>query len=141
MTTVSLPFYLILLANAALIAAATFAVLRFGRLLRAASDLSAKDSRSGASGDSPAAADSHQVQVLATLATLSRAVNELQQREPPVAQGQVIDLSLEHAVRLAKRGASIEELTRDCGLNAGEAELLCRLHSPRRNKASVARSA
>jgi len=33
-----------------------------------------------------------------------------------------------HAIRLAQGGASAEELTRDCGLNRGEAELLVSLH-------------
>jgi len=33
-----------------------------------------------------------------------------------------------HAIRLARGGASAEELARDCGLNRGEAELLVSLH-------------
>lgn len=36
--------------------------------------------------------------------------------------------SYSHAIRLAKAGASAEELARDCGLNRGEAELLVSLH-------------
>ena len=36
--------------------------------------------------------------------------------------------SYNHAIRLAKAGASAAELARDCGLNRGEAELLVSLH-------------
>lgn len=35
-----------------------------------------------------------------------------------------------HALRLAGRGASAEELVRDCGLTRGEAELVLALHRP-----------
>lgn len=34
------------------------------------------------------------------------------------------------AIRLARQGASVEDLARDCGLNRGEAELLVSLHGP-----------
>jgi len=38
------------------------------------------------------------------------------------------EMPMEHAARLAKDGASIDELTRNCGLNIGEARLVRRLH-------------
>ena len=38
-------------------------------------------------------------------------------------------LPIENATRMARHGASVEELTRTCGLNVGEAELLKKLHS------------
>ena len=37
-------------------------------------------------------------------------------------------LPIENAVRMAKQGASVEDLTRSCGLNIGEARLMQRLH-------------
>lgn len=37
--------------------------------------------------------------------------------------------SYSHAIRLARRGASVEELVRDCGVNRGEAEILISLHA------------
>ncbi len=37
-------------------------------------------------------------------------------------------LPLENAVRMAKQGASVEDLTRSCGLNIGEAKLMRKLH-------------
>jgi hypothetical protein len=38
------------------------------------------------------------------------------------------EFPMEHAARLAKSGASVDELTRNCGLNIGEARLVRRLH-------------
>jgi len=38
------------------------------------------------------------------------------------------EFPMEHAARLAKGGASVDELTRNCGLNIGEARLIRRLH-------------
>ncbi len=40
-------------------------------------------------------------------------------------------LPLENAVRMAKQGASVEDLTRSCGLNFGEAKLMQKLHGKR----------
>ena len=37
-------------------------------------------------------------------------------------------LPLENAVRMAQQGASVEDLTRSCGLNIGEAKLMRKLH-------------
>lgn len=37
--------------------------------------------------------------------------------------------SYSHAIQLARRGASAEELVRDCGVNRGEAEILISLHA------------
>jgi len=37
-------------------------------------------------------------------------------------------LPIENAVRMAKQGASVEDLTRNCGLNIGEARLMRKLH-------------
>lgn len=37
--------------------------------------------------------------------------------------------SYSHAIRLARRGATVEELVRDCGVNRGEAEILISLHA------------
>ena len=39
------------------------------------------------------------------------------------------ELPLEYAARMARGGASVEDLIRGCGLNKGEAQLLMRLHA------------
>ncbi len=46
-------------------------------------------------------------------------------RQPPPAERH---LPIENAVRMAKRGASIDDLTKSCGLNIGEARLMQKLH-------------
>ena len=38
------------------------------------------------------------------------------------------NLPIENAIRMARSGASVEELTRSCGLNIGEARLMQKLH-------------
>ena len=43
---------------------------------------------------------------------------------PPVERS----LPIENAVRMARLGASIDDLTRNCGLNIGEARLMQKLH-------------
>lgn len=45
------------------------------------------------------------------------------------------NLPIENAVRMARSGASVVDLTRNCGLNVGEARLMKRLHG--RASASV----
>lgn len=39
------------------------------------------------------------------------------------------DVPVDHAVRMARSGASLDDLVRGCGLNKGEAQLLMRLHA------------
>ena len=44
-------------------------------------------------------------------------------------------LPLDNAVRMAKNGASIDDLTRSCGLNIGEAQLIRKMHGSAANAA------
>lgn len=46
-------------------------------------------------------------------------------------------LPLDNAVRMARNGASIDELTRSCGLNIGEAQLIRKLHGTTANAAGA----
>ena len=46
----------------------------------------------------------------------------------PNADSEVPPLPYENAVRMARHGASIDDLTRTCGLSANEARLLMRVH-------------
>ena len=43
------------------------------------------------------------------------------------------ELPFDYAVRMAKQGASEEDLTRTCGLNKAEAQLMRRLHARQRD--------
>lgn len=47
---------------------------------------------------------------------------------PPEPKAVERSLPIENAQRMAKLGASIEDLTRSCGLNIGEARLMQKLH-------------
>lgn len=46
-------------------------------------------------------------------------------------------LPLDNAVRMARNGASIDDLTRSCGLNIGEAQLICKMHGAAANAARL----
>jgi hypothetical protein len=63
------------------------------------------------------------------------AKNSVKQQAPPqpapVAPVTKV-VPLENALRMAKNGASIEDLTRNCGLNIGEARLMQKLHGKAR---------
>ena len=141
MITVSLPLYLLIIANAALIVAATFAVLRVARALR--------DSEEFWKSPTGAAIQSHQktssgsdVQLIARqLKVLERSIERLQRATPPGPPARVVELPMDHAVRMARRGATVTELTDRCGLNMGEAELLHRLHGKRKDTPPISRSA
>ena len=54
---------------------------------------------------------------------LSEYQEQLMMRDPEEAP-------FHHALRLASRGASAEELVQDCGITRGEAELVLALHRP-----------
>ncbi|MEM6511610.1 MAG: DUF2802 domain-containing protein [Pseudomonadota bacterium] len=73
------------------------------------------------------------------IADLQRRLRELSEREIRVQTPVSIEierhLPIENAQRMAKSGASVEELTRVCGLNVGEARLLQKLHG--RQHASI----
>ena len=46
-------------------------------------------------------------------------------------------LPIDNAVRLARNGASVEQLTQTCGLNIGEARLMQKLHGKSKQAAST----
>ncbi len=58
---------------------------------------------------------------------LHRVVETLARRSVPAPVP--ADRSIGHAVRMARHGAAVEDLTRACGLKAAEAALLKRLHA------------
>lgn len=66
------------------------------------------------------------------ISDLQRRLREIAERAPAENLPRPVEiersLPIEHALRMAKNGASAEELTRACGLNVGEARLLCKLH-------------
>ena len=124
--------YMLLVANAVLLAAASIAVLRVRRQMR----------RFEQFWNSPTGALLANREPLDTQPRpqanrhLERRVTELQsvvktlaKREQPVVKPVDGSLPIENAVRMARHGASVDELVRSCGLNIGEARLMQKLHN------------
>ena len=63
------------------------------------------------------------------ISLLQKSVHDLGRKQKSLQIPAAKKLPLDDAVRMAKNGASIEELTRNCGLSKGEAQLLTRLHT------------
>ncbi len=62
------------------------------------------------------------------LGELQRAVKLMEIKAPKQATPVERSLPIENAVRMARNGASVDDLTRNCGLNIGEARLMQKLH-------------
>lgn len=123
MMTVSLPLYLLLLANAALIVAGVFSVMRVERALAESAEFWKSPTGSALRNDNGIP---DVERVCAAVAVLQRSVDELREQAP--ASEPITDRPVAHAVQMAQRGASVTDITASCGLNIGEAELLHRLH-------------
>jgi TolA-binding protein len=118
---------LLLASTIALLAAATVAILRFQRLLR---QWELKLDATPATTVQPAAEVAGQP-LDARINALEKIAEQLARKEEMLQQKGRNDVPLEHAVRMARSGAGVEELTRSCGLKKGEAELLLKLHAKR----------
>ncbi|MDH5500431.1 MAG: DUF2802 domain-containing protein [Gammaproteobacteria bacterium] len=55
-------------------------------------------------------------------------VMEINKSTPSPVAAVERNMPIENAVRMARLGASVEELTKSCGLNIGEAHLMRKLH-------------
>jgi len=106
-----------------LLAAATVAILRFQRLAKRSA--SPPENAGAVSRPEAAASESIEQRVRA----LQEVAEELARKEELLQRKERTTMPYENAVRMARCGASVEELTRSCGLKKGEAELLLRLHS------------
>ena len=121
---------LLLLANAILLTVASIAVgrfcLRFERMTRF------WHSPTGAAIADKAA--QHERQHILVNLRLENQLSGLQEKidaladVKPGVNSAPHQLPIDNAIRMAKNGASIEELTRTCGLNIGEARLMQKLH-------------
>lgn len=119
--------HLLLISNALVVAAATIAILRLQRLLRnsAAFRENPTDSVMYAQGDR----DNTKQLVDQRLSSLQKIVFDLARKQNTIQARSTEKLPLENAMRMAKHGASVEDLTRSCGLSKGEAQLLMRVHA------------
>lgn len=125
-------FLCVLLAsNATLLAIAAVAVIRFEQRWKRLEGF--WDSPTGAALDD-AGEDERYEQRKATvrleqrLAELQRTVKLIDLKAPEERPPVERELPIENAVRMARLGASVEDLTRNCGLNVGEARLMKKLH-------------
>ncbi|MDH4313277.1 MAG: DUF2802 domain-containing protein [Gammaproteobacteria bacterium] len=130
--------YALISSTGLLLAAASIAILRFQR--KAIESDAFWESPVGAALQIDAqvkdtsASRERQQHLEERMAALQRIVDELSQREKATQLASAPRvLPFENAVRMAKQGASVEELTRSCGLNIGEAQLIRRLHGPTLN--------
>ncbi len=77
----------------------------------------------------PTAADSpEQLVLMDRLEQMQRSIMLLAVKAPEKRLPEVRSLPIENAVRMAKKGATIDDLTRTCGLNIGEARLMKKMH-------------
>jgi hypothetical protein len=115
----------LLVSTIALLAAATVAIMRFQRLLRQ------WESHVAGTSVTPPQPPADAAEPLADrIGALEKIAEALAQKEEILRQTRR-EVPLEHAVRMAKSGAGVNELTRSCGIKRGEAELLLKLHANR----------
>lgn len=122
---------LLLIANAVLLAAATIAIVRFRhqahrfeRFWDSPTGVSMADTQSLSAAPAPATDPELEKRV----AELQSVVKTLANKEQAIHEPADANVPIENAVRMAKHGASIDELIRGCGLNIGEAQLMRKLH-------------
>lgn len=62
------------------------------------------------------------------LKTLQQRQQELGVRQDKMVQSEPHDASFEQAIKLARKGSSVEEIMEICSLSRGEAELIAMMH-------------
>lgn len=123
--------YALILSNAVLVFGAAIALIRFERLLRH-ERLAAEnpiDTSVPAHSNSEAALVSR---LERQLVAIHEKVDRLARQKATTVATQSAELPYEYAARMAKQGASIYDLTRACGLNKAQAQLIWRLHARHR---------
>lgn len=119
-------FTALLISNAMLLAAAVVAILK---LQRAADDRDAFwKSPVGSTLRDQSDHDAVLRVLDARFAALETSIEQLATDDAPDPTGRD-SLPYENAVRMVRHGASIDDLTRNCGLSASEARLLLRVHA------------
>jgi len=135
--------YLLVVSNAALLAAGCIAILRFQ-----GQQQDHEQFWNSPTGSSLADTKHEDIERLAQsnrrlekqLVELQSAVAALAHKEAGSLPSAERSLPIENAIRMARKGASVDELTRSCGLNVGEARLMHKMHGNTRvieNRAQV----
>jgi hypothetical protein len=136
MTTSGDNFLLLLLvSNAILLGIACLAVARFDRRCQRVEEFWASPTGTALSNGKT----DERPEYLRITQRLEERVGELQRtvkvmeiKTPQTRRPEERVLPIENAMRMAKLGASVEDLTRSCGLNVGEARLMRKLHGQAR---------
>lgn len=129
--------YLFLVANAFLIGAAALAILRVKRELKRSREFWESPTAMAFAGDGyddrslKRMIDQRFLALRTELDGLKAKSAQEPHEIPTPPPLPAASMSFDYAARMAKAGASPEELVRGCGLNRGEAELLVRLHAAR----------
>jgi len=133
----SMPIYLLLVSNAVLTAAAALAILRFQKQRARLESFWRSPTGSALAGQQREDVK-RQLEDAALLdkrlTETQRAIQVLAARELNSGPASERSLPIDNAVRMARQGATIADLTRSCGLNAGEARLMQKLHCNKRVK-------
>ncbi len=131
MIEVSVAIYCLLFANAMLLAAAGLALMRFQRRCEQYMQFWSSPTGAALADSAPGETAEQQQQAV----RLERRIDELQQKLKSVITKQArpelpttLAKTMDDAVRMARKGASVTDLERSCGLNHGEAQLIWRLH-------------
>ena len=131
---------LLLFSNAALLAAATIALLRFRSQARrfekfwdSPTGVSLADEQALKAQPEPRPELQPDPELERRVAELQSVVRTLASKNAIAREPAEPGLPIENAVRMAKRGASIDDLIRNCGLNIGEAQLMRKLHGKAAN--------
>ena len=144
--------YLLLFSTAAMLAAACLTMLRFERRVRqfesfwaspTGASLAAGLSATAATSKEDTATPAPDPAIDKRLLELQRAVRTLAERQLPAAGPKSAEppapraVPIENAVRMARLGASVEDLSRNFGLNVGEARLMQKMYGGKAPRARL----
>ena len=122
----SLSFYLLLACNGILAAAASVAILRFQRIMR--NQKAYWDSPTGMAALAQSDNDALLDEIERRFSGLLEGAGRISAHETlETTHNKVVPF--ENAVRMARHGATLEDLSRTCGLSETEARLLMRVHA------------
>lgn len=140
MTTNTYFLYLLLTSNAVLLTIACLAVVRFERRCRRMENFWSSPTGNVVSelGDEYGRKQIQATQRLEQqVGQLQRTVKVMEMKTPKQQEAAERTLPIENAIRMARSGASVEDLKRSCGLNNGEASLMQKLHGTSRIMAAA----
>ncbi len=131
--------HLLLISNAVLLAIACYSTLRFERRCRQVESFWTSPTGSALEADHDTRLQSKSTEKLEQrVGELQRTVKVMQIAAPKEVPQTERNLPIENAVRMARLGATVNDLTKSCGLNIGEARLLHKLHGSAADVASGA---